>query len=133
MADTLNFELAVPEKLLVSEEVEMVVVPGVEGDFGVLPGHALLISTVRPGVIEIHEGTKVTKRIFIANGFAEVTGEHCIVVAGDATPVDEIDASAAQSRLQAAEDELKDADGDEQRARAEAELAVAQAMVDAVE
>ena len=56
MADTTEFELVSPARLLKSEQVEMVVVPGGDGDIGVLPGHSLLISTVRPGVIDIHEG-----------------------------------------------------------------------------
>ena len=61
MADKVQFELVSPEKLLLSEPVEMVVVPGVEGDFGVLPGHAPLVSTVRPGVIAVFaEGKVVT-------------------------------------------------------------------------
>lgn len=132
MADTLNFELAVPEALLLSAEVEMVVVPGIEGDFGVLPGHALLMSTVRPGVIEVYEEGKITRRIFVADGFAQVTGERCTVLAGEAVPTDEIERGAAEDRLRAAELELKDADTDEERARAEVELAVAQAMLDAL-
>ena len=66
-----EFELVSPERLLVAQPVDMVVVPGGDGDFGVLPGHAPLISTVRPGVIEIYEGNAVSDRIFVAGGFAE--------------------------------------------------------------
>src|SRR3546814_18454611 len=67
------FELVSPERLLLSEEVDMVVVPGEEGDFGVLVRHAPLISTLRPGVIKVHNGGSVTEQIFVAGGFAEVT------------------------------------------------------------
>ena len=70
MADTnpstIEFELVSPAKLLISEPVEMVVVPGAEGDIGVLPGHSPLIATVRPGIIDIHDGGKVRDRIFVA-------------------------------------------------------------------
>ena len=66
MADKVQFELVSPERLLISEPVDMVVVPGSEGDFGVLPGHAPFISTVRPGVIEVYEGSTVTERPFLA-------------------------------------------------------------------
>src|SRR5262249_61675465 len=90
-ADELQFELVSPERLLISQPVEMVVVPGVEGDFGVLPGHAPLVSTVRPGVIAVFEGGKVVQSIFVAGGFAEVTGERCTVLAEQATPVGDID------------------------------------------
>ena len=84
MPDPFTFDLVSPEKLLLSEYVEMVVVPGAEGDFGVLIGHAPLISALRPGVIDTYAGTKVEKRIFVAGGFAEVIGERCTVLAEEA-------------------------------------------------
>ena len=91
MADLIEFELVSPERLLVSRPVEMVVVPGSEGDFGALPGHAPLISEIRPGVIAVFEGGKVQERIFVAGGFAEVTGERCTVLAEQAMPLADID------------------------------------------
>ena len=94
MADLIQFELVSPERLLVSRAVEMVVVPGSEGDFGVLPGHAPLISEVRPGIIAVFEAGQVQERIFVAGGFAEVTGERCTVLAEQAMPVAEIDRAA---------------------------------------
>ena len=86
MADKTQFELVSPERLLRSDPVAMVVVPGAEGDFGVLPGHSLLISTVRPGVIDVYEDDRTTlsERIFISGGFAEVTPERCTVLADEA-------------------------------------------------
>ena len=75
VADTFQFELVAPEKLIYSDDTEFVVVPGAEGDFGVLPGHALLLSTVRAGIIEIHENDKLKDRFFVAGGYAEVTPE----------------------------------------------------------
>jgi F-type H+-transporting ATPase subunit epsilon len=95
-----QFELVTPERLLISEAVEMVVVPGTEGNFGVLPGHALLISTIRPGTIEVYEGQRVTRRIFVAGGFAEVTPERCTVLADQAVPADALDRSAIEAELQ---------------------------------
>ena len=109
MADQIQFELVSPERLLVSQPVEMVVVPGVEGDFGVLPGHAPLVSTVRPGVIAVFEGNKVAQRIFVAGGFAEVTGERCTVLAEEAMPVAEIDRAAVEGEIRTARDDLTDA------------------------
>ena len=81
MAETTNFELVSPERLLLSQPVEMVVIPGAEGDIGVLPRHAPLITTLRPGAIAIYEGGKIKQRIFVAGGFAEVTPERCTVLA----------------------------------------------------
>jgi F-type H+-transporting ATPase subunit epsilon len=86
-----QFELVTPEQLLVSRDVDMVVVPGTEGNFGVLPGHAPLISTIRPGTIDIYEGNAIAERIFVAGGLAEVTPERCTVLADEALPPDELD------------------------------------------
>lgn len=100
MADRIQFELVTPERLLLSEMVEMVVVPGTEGNFGVLPGHAPLISTIRPGTIDIYEGQRMTRRIFVVSGIAEVTPELCTVLADEAMAPDEIDRGAIEMELQ---------------------------------
>jgi F-type H+-transporting ATPase subunit epsilon len=133
MAEQVQFELVSPERLLVSRPVEMVVVPGVEGDFGVLPGHAPLISEVRPGVIAVFEGGKVEERIFVAGGFAEVTAERCTVLAEQALPIGEIDRSTVEADLKDAREDLADAKSDQERAAAEAAIAVAEAKITAVE
>ena len=106
MAGRIGFELVSPEKLLLSEDVEMVVVPGGEGNFGVLPGHALFISTVRPGVIDVYEGNRVSERIFVSGGFAEVTAERCTVLADEAMPLSSLDAAQIQESLTTAEAEI---------------------------
>ena len=94
-----NFELVTPERLLVSRDVDMVVVPGSEGNFGVLPGHAPLISTIRPGTIDIYEGRNITERIFVVGGIAEVTPERCTVLADEALPPDSLDRAALDAEL----------------------------------
>src|SRR5216683_805233 len=91
MAERVQFELVTPELLVLSEMVDMVVVPGTEGNFGVLPGHAPLISTIRPGTIDIYEGRAVTERIFVVGGIAEVTPERCTVLADEALAPDALD------------------------------------------
>jgi F-type H+-transporting ATPase subunit epsilon len=133
MADLIQFELVSPERLLISREVEMVVVPGSEGDFGVLPGHAPLISEVRPGVIAVFDGGQVQERIFVAGGFAEVTAERCTVLAEQAQPVAEIDRGAAETALKTAREDLGDAKNDEERAAAEGNIAVAEAKISALD
>ena len=133
MADQIQFELVSPERLLLSEPVEMVVVPGVEGDFGVLPGHAPLVSTIRPGVIAVFEGGKVVQRIFVARGFAEVTGERCTVLAEQATPVADIDRAAAEVEIREARDDLGEAKDDVERARLEFRIAAAEAKLAALD
>ena len=106
MPDHVQFELVTPERLLLSEMVEMVVVPGTEGNFGVLPGHAPLISTIRPGMIEIYQGQTVTRRIFIVSGIAEVTPEGCTVLADEAMAPDEVDRDAIEAELQTVQGNL---------------------------
>ena len=133
MADQIQFELVSPERLLLSEPVEMVVVPGVEGDFGVLPGHAPLVSTVRPGVIAVFEGGKVVQRIFVARGFAEVTGERCTVLAEQAMPVADIDRAAVEVEIREARDDLSEAKDDAERARLEFRIAAAEAKLAALD
>jgi F-type H+-transporting ATPase subunit epsilon len=106
MADKVQFELVSPEKLLLSEAVDMVVVPGTEGNFGVLPGHSLLISTVRPGVIDVYEGSEISERIFVSGGFAEVTAERCTVLADEAVPLSSLDAATIEAELHTLEGAL---------------------------
>jgi F-type H+-transporting ATPase subunit epsilon len=108
MAEKTQFELVSPERLLLSEMVAMVVVPGSEGNFGVLPGHSLLISTVRPGVIDVYQEdrTVVSERIFVAGGFAEVTPERCTVLADEAVPLKELDATAIEANVRILEGNL---------------------------
>ena len=132
MADQVEFELVSPERLLLSQPVDMVVVPGGDGDFAVLPGHALLMSTVRSGVIDMYEGDTISMRIFVAGGFAEVTAERCTVLAEEAIPLDDIDRADAESRLKDAELAVDDAHDDE-RAAAEAKLEVARALIEALD
>jgi F-type H+-transporting ATPase subunit epsilon len=132
MADKFEFELVSPEKLLASVSAEMVVVPGAEGDFGVLAGHSPMISGVRPGVIAIYEGDKIVDRIFVAGGFAEVTAERCTVLAEQAQKVSEIDAAAAEKAVKDLSEDVADAKSDAERATAEAKLAVALAKVEAL-
>jgi F-type H+-transporting ATPase subunit epsilon len=126
------FELVSPERLLLSEEVDMVVMPGEEGDFGVLNRHAPMISTLRPGVIQVHDGGSVTERIFVAGGFAEVTPERCTVLAEEALAVGDIDRGATEQRLSNAKDDLLDAKSDSEKAAAERQIKVAEEMLKAV-
>ena len=130
MADEqVEFELVTPEKLLLSRGVEMVVVPGADGDFGVLQRHTPMISNVRPGVIRVYEGGKVTEDIFVAGGFAEVTPARCTVLADQATPVAELDRAATEQRLKDEREDLADAKTDEERTAAEKQIAVCEAIL----
>jgi F-type H+-transporting ATPase subunit epsilon len=115
-----------------SEEVDMVVVPGAEGDFGVIAEHAPVISTVRPGTITVYRENSVSDRIFVAGGFAEVTAERCTVLAEEAEPLDEIDRSAVEGQMRDLREDLGMARSDEERALIEGRIAVAEAKIEAL-
>jgi F-type H+-transporting ATPase subunit epsilon len=127
-----DFELVSPERLLASKAVDMVVVPGGDGDFGVLPGHSPLLSTVRAGVILVYDGREISDRIFVAGGFAEVTRERCTVLAEVAMPVSEIDTGATEQDLRDAREDVAAATSDFERDNANRKADVAQAKLEAV-
>jgi len=130
MAEQIAFELVSPVKKLLGKPVAMVSMPGTEGDFAVLPGHAPLIATLRLGVIETYEADKVSDRIFVGGGFVEVTAERCTVLAQEALPVAEIDRAAVNSAIKELENTFAAAN-DAERPAIAAQLAVAQAKRDA--
>src|SRR4030095_1732576 len=122
------FSLVLPERELVTTEADMVVVPGGEGDFGVLPGHIPMITTVRPGVIELYDDNKVTARYLVSGGFAEVTPARCTVLAEEASPLADLTAEEMADRVRQAEEELEDASAPAARTAAEQALGVAQEL-----
>lgn len=129
MSDKVEFELVSPERLLVSEPVEMVVVPGAEGDFGVLPGHAATVSSIRPGLLAVYDGGSVTSRVFVAGGFAEITPERCTVLADAAIPLEELDRGEVERLIPDFKDDIAVARDDAEREAAEKNLAIAEAKI----
>ena len=119
------FRLVMPERELLATEADMVVVPGSEGDFGVLPGHAPLISTVRPGVLEVFQGNKADQRFLVVGGFAEVTPERCTVLADEALPFDSVTPEQLAERERAAEKVLAEAGTEAEKTAAARNVAVA--------
>ncbi|MCF8477240.1 MAG: F0F1 ATP synthase subunit epsilon [Pseudolabrys sp.] len=87
---TLHFELVSPQKLVFSGEVDQVDVPGAEGDFGVLAGHAPLVTTLRPGILTVFTGG-IAQKIVVLGGFAEVSDKGLTVLADVAESVEDID------------------------------------------
>jgi F-type H+-transporting ATPase subunit epsilon len=122
MADKIDFELVSPERILISVQAEMVVVPGSEGDFGVMPGHQPMISTLRPGAIEVYAGDKVQERIYVAGGFAEVSNDRLTVLAEEAMPFADLDRARIEQRLKDAREDMEDAKDDDARAKAQEKI-----------
>jgi F-type H+-transporting ATPase subunit epsilon len=108
-AGKLHFDLVSPERLLMSEEVDQVVVPGSEGDFGVLANHAPFVSTLRPGVVSVIQGAKTTDKVFVRGGFAEVTPQGLTILAEEAIHFDDFDAAAVDAQIKNAEEDVADA------------------------
>lgn len=128
MAGKIAFELVSPERLLESSEADMVVVPGSEGDFGVLPGHAPIISTLRPGVIEVHDGGTVRQRIMVTGGFAEVSNDRLTVLVEEAMPLAEVSVDQLEGMLRKSMDALAEASDATARESAEKQVLTAQEL-----
>lgn len=126
MAGKIAFELVSPERLLESTEADMVVVPGSEGDFGVLPGHVPLISTLRPGVIEIYDGNVVRQRIMVTGGFAEISNDRLTVLVEEAVPLADISAAQIDGKIRQAEEAVAEAADAIAKESAEKQLLTAQ-------
>ncbi len=129
--DRIQFEVVTPGKLLFSESADMVVVPGGDGDFGVLPGHAPMLSSVRPGIINIYEGDKVVNSVFVEGGIAEVTDTRLTVLAEDAQMVSDLDHATAEKRLAEAR-AAQSADKDHVDGKDTPDVLIAEAMLAAV-
>jgi F-type H+-transporting ATPase subunit epsilon len=117
-----SFELVSPERLVFSGSVEHVVVPGAEGEFGVLAGHAPVMSTLKPGVLTIHAAGVPPKYLFVRGGFAEASPEGLTVLAELALPLDELDAARLAQEIKDAEEDVADATDDARKQAAQEKL-----------
>ena len=119
---TISFDLVSPEHLIFNEEVGMIIVPGKDGDFGVLPGHSKLMSSLRPGRIMVYsENKNLLKSFFVSGGFAEVNPEKCIILAESVDDMSVLDKSIIQNSIQDLE-KLDDSKSKEQLLIANAKL-----------
>ncbi|MEM7191347.1 MAG: F0F1 ATP synthase subunit epsilon [Pseudomonadota bacterium] len=112
MADPFKFELVSPEKLLFSGEVAQVLVPGAEGDMTIMAQHAPLITTLRPGLLEIDFPDGTRQRFFARGGFAEVVLDGLTVLAETAIDLDDMDRSHLDQAITNAEEDVDDLSGD---------------------
>ena len=106
---TFHFELVSPEKLLFSGSVEQVVVPGADGEFGVLAGHAPVMSTLKPGLLTIYADGAAPRFLFVRGGFAEASPDGLTVLAELALPLEELDAARLAQEIKDAEEDVADA------------------------
>src|SRR4051812_36103423 len=125
---TFHFDLVSPQQLVFSGEVEHVVGPGTEGEFGVLAGHAPLIAMLRPGILRILGPNE--QRMLVTGGFAEVTPDMLTVLADRAAPVDEFDASALAGEIKDIEEDIADSKDDHTKDRLRTRLDQLRAVQD---
>ena len=122
---TISFDLVSPENLIFNDEVGMIIVPGKDGDFGVLPGHSKVMSSLRPGRVMVYgEDKNLLKSFFVSGGFAEVNPEKCIVLAESVDEVNTLDKSSIEKEVQELEAQESDV--------AKEQLNVAKAKIDAL-
>lgn len=123
MTDTLHLEIVSPERLLKDAEVAMVVVPGTDGDFGAMPAHAPMMSTIRPGVIQIFETEAGDpEQFFVKSGLAQISATGLTILAEDMIDIDSVDAAELAAEIATARDAVNAATDDTARDLAEAEL-----------
>ena len=130
---TLHFELVSPEKLLLSQDVEMAILSGIEGDMGILQDHTPLISILRPGVVTLMNNGKAQERIFVQGGFVEVTPQSCIVLAEHASKLSEIDLMEAERELADCKADFTDAKNEIEREKIGRKVAIAEAKIEALQ
>ena len=110
MEATISFDLVSPEQLVFNDKVGMIIVPGKEGDIGVLPGHSKLLSSLRPGRVMIYgEDKQLIKSFFVSAGFVEINPEKCIVLAEEVFEMSSLDKNAIEQEIQKLENETNDA------------------------
>lgn len=131
--NTFSFELVSPERKLLSEDAWQVTIPGEEGTFGVRAGHCSLVSSIRPGVVEVvsEEGAEA-KKIFIAGGFADVTATNCTVLAEEAVSVDDLNKEEVEQDIRNLGEDLGRAKDDVSKARIEKTIEVTKAKLTAI-
>lgn len=122
---TLRFTLVSPEKTLFDQEVTMVVIPGHNGDIGVLPHHAPLLTLLRPGVVSIYEGTKVLIKLFIDGGFCEVTPEKCMALVTIGTPLEALNKTALEMEIKNLLEDREDSRSPEEQKKTDQHLEIA--------
>ena len=114
----LHFELVSPARLLFSGDVTSVIIPGTEGEMTIMPQHAPVLSTLRPGIVTVAKDGGTSEKIFVRGGFAEVNAKGLTVLAETAIPMAELDASAMSAQIKTAEEEVAAAKDDEGKRKA---------------
>lgn len=117
MAEPFNFELVSPEKLLLSDTVNEVIIPGTDGEMTVMSQHAPLMTTIKPGIVEVRSASGDSKRFVVFGGFADILPDGCTLLAESAVAVEDIDHEDLAQRIQDTREDLADAKTDTEKSR----------------
>ncbi|MES2984294.1 MAG: ATP synthase F1 subunit epsilon [Pseudomonadota bacterium] len=132
MTAAFHLQIISPAAIVVDAHVPMAQIPGLQGDFGVLPGHAPFFSMIRPGVIDVQFNDGFHRRFFAASGYADVTPTRCTVISDHIQDVSEISLSDAEDAIQEARRALAGAKNDSERTAAQKLLETSEALSAAV-
>ena len=132
MADSFNFELVSPEKLLLSEAVSEVILPGTDGEMTVMAHHAPVMTTIKPGIVTVRTEGGENQRFVVLGGFADILPDTCTLLAESATRVEDIDHEDLKQRIRNTQEDLQDAKSDAERARLSEHLANLETLQNAV-
>ena len=109
MEATISFDLVSPEQLVFNDKAGMIIVPGKEGDIGVLPGHSKFLSSLRSGRVMVYgEDKQLLKSFFLSGGFVEINPEKCIVLAEEVLEMNSLDKTTIEKKIQELENEKSD-------------------------
>ena len=117
MAESFNFELVSPERLLLSESASEVIIPGTDGEMTVMANHAPVMTTIKPGIVEVKSASGDSNRYVVFGGFADILPEGCTLLAESAVHVDDIDRDELAQRIQNTREDLADAKTDADKSR----------------
>lgn len=133
-ANTFNFELVSPDRIMALEPAWQVIIPGDDGYFGVRAGHMSLIAGVKPGIVEVYktEGA-MPEKIFVAGGFADITATNCVILAEQAVNVNDLDAAALQSELKDLKEDLAMANDAVSKILVDKKIAIAASKLEAAQ
>tara|TARA_Y100001936_G_C15752630_1_gene496920 strand:- start:17 stop:415 length:399 start_codon:yes stop_codon:yes gene_type:complete len=121
----ISFDLVSPENLIFNDEVGMIIVPGKDGDLGILPGHSKVMSSLRPGRVMVYgEDKNLLKSFFVSGGFAEINPEKCIVLAESVEELSSLEKSLVEKEIQQLESQNE--------MKANEQLLIAKAKLDAI-
>lgn len=133
MTKQIHFELVSPEQKLVSEPVHMAVIPGVDGELGVGAEHAAFVVALKTGVVRLYSAADtVSQKIFIAGGFADITGDHCSVLAEEAVNVNDLDKADLEAKHNTLVRDLESTEGEVDRTRLRAKLSLVEEKLKAI-